>query len=145
MAEHSAVNRRVVGFAVAGVIYWRTHLETAPAQVAQSTPAAVTIDLSQAGTTRGSDASTTAPVGVLPRGVVTAHVILPNFSPGGNYSVSITADRSDAAGKAADVLLPLPRGCMPTSRLLWICADCRRVLTSSLQPMRETLLRISIH
>ena len=85
--------------AVAGVIYWRTHSVATPAQVAQSTPVAVTIDLSQAGTTRGTDTST-VPAVVLPRRVDTAHVILPNFSPGGNYVVSVTTDRSGASEKA---------------------------------------------
>ena len=78
---------------------WRTHSETAPAQVAQSTPVAVTIDLSRAGTARGGDTST-VPVGVLPRRVVTAHVILPNFSPDGNYVVYVATDRSSASEKA---------------------------------------------
>jgi hypothetical protein len=86
-------------FAAAGVIYWRTHSVTTPGQVAQSTPVAVTIDLSQAGTTRGTD-TTTVPAVVLPRRVDTAHVILPNFSPGGNYVVSVTTDRSGASEKA---------------------------------------------
>ena len=85
--------------AVAGVIYWRIHSEAMPAQSAQSTPVAVTIDLSQAGTTRGSEIST-IPVGVLPRRVVTAHVILPNFSPGGNYVVSVATDRSGSSEEA---------------------------------------------
>lgn len=85
--------------AVAGVIYWRTHAAGTPAQIAQSTPVAVTIDLSQAGTTRGSDTST-IPVGALPRGVVSAHVILPNFSPGGDYVVAVTTDRSSTSEKA---------------------------------------------
>lgn len=71
--------------AVAGVIYWRTHSVVTPVQVAQSAPAAVTIDLSQAGRTRGSD-TTTVPVVVLPRRVVSAHVVLPNFSPGASTS-----------------------------------------------------------
>jgi hypothetical protein len=84
--------------AVAGVIYWRTDSEVAPAQVAQSAPVAVTLDVSQAGTTRGSDTST-VPVGVLPRRVVTAHVILPNFSSGGDYVVSVTTDRSSTSEK----------------------------------------------
>ena len=85
--------------AVSGVIYWRTHSAATRVQVAQSAPAAVTIDLSQAGTTRGTD-TTTVPVVVLPRRVVSAHVILPNFSPGGKYVVSVTTDRSDASEKA---------------------------------------------
>ena len=85
--------------AVAGVIYWRTHSVTTPAQVAESTPVAVTIDLSQAGTTRGTD-TTTVPAVVLPRRVVNAHVILPNFSPTGNYVVSVTTDRNGASEKA---------------------------------------------
>jgi len=81
------------------VIYWRTHSVATPTQVAQSTPVAVTIDLSQAGTTRGAD-TTTVPAVVLPRRVVTAHVILPNFSPGGNYALSITTDRNGSSDKA---------------------------------------------
>jgi hypothetical protein len=84
--------------AVAGVFYWRTHSIGTPTQVAESTPVAVTIDLSQAGTTRGSDTSTVATV-VLPRRVVTAHVVLPNFSPGGDYAVSVTTDRSGTSEK----------------------------------------------
>jgi hypothetical protein len=86
--------------AVPGVIYWRTHSAATRVQVAQSAPAAVTIDLSQAGTTRGTD-TTTVPVVVLPRRVVSAHVILPNFSPGGKYVISVTTDRSGALGKPA--------------------------------------------
>jgi len=85
--------------AVAGVIHWRTRSMALPAEVAQSTPVAVTIDLSQAGTTRGTDTST-VPAVVLPRRVDTAHVILPNFSPGGNYVVSVSTDRSGASEKA---------------------------------------------
>jgi len=85
---------------VAGVIYWRTHSAATPAQVAQSTPVALTIDLSQAGTTRGTD-TTTVPVVVLPRRVLTAHLILPNFSPGGNYVIAVTTDRGGVPDKAA--------------------------------------------
>ena len=84
----------------AWVIYWRTHSVATSVQVAQSTPVAVTIDFSRAGTTRGTDTATVLAV-VLPRRVVNAHVILPNFSPGGNYVVSVTTDRSGASGKAA--------------------------------------------
>ncbi len=105
--HYPASNRRWAVFAsvilcclaVAGVIYRRTHSVTTAAQVAESTPVAVTIDLSQAGTTRGTD-TTTVPAVVLPRRVDTAHVILPNFSPGGNYVVSVTTDRSGASEKA---------------------------------------------
>jgi hypothetical protein len=56
--------------------------------------------LSEAGTTRGGETSNVAPV-LLPRRVVTAHVILPNFSPGGNYVVSVATDRTGGAEKAA--------------------------------------------
>jgi hypothetical protein len=86
--------------ALAGVVYWRTRSVATPAQVAQSTPVAVTIDLSQAGTTRATD-TTTVPAVVVPRRVVTAHMILPNFSPGGNYAISVTTDRGGVPDKAA--------------------------------------------
>ena len=85
--------------AAAGVIYWRTHSQTSQPQVAQSAPVDVTIDLSQAGTTRGTETNT-VPAVILPRRVDTTHVILPNFSPGGNYVVSVTTDRNGASGKA---------------------------------------------
>jgi hypothetical protein len=85
--------------AVGGVIYWRMHALAAPGHLADSTPVAAAIDLSQAGTTRGSDTST-VPVGILPRRVVTAHIVLPNFSPGGNYIVSLTTDRNGASIRA---------------------------------------------
>ena len=106
--QYPASNRRWAVFAsvilcclaVAGVIYWRTHSVATPAQVAESTPVAVTIDLSQAGTTRGTD-TTTLPAVVLPRRVNNTHLILPNFSPGGNYVVSVTTDRNDTSERAS--------------------------------------------
>jgi hypothetical protein len=85
--------------AVVGVIYWRSHSATNTFPEAQTTPVAVTIDLSQAGTTRGGEASS-VPAIDLPRRVITAHVILPYFSPGGNYVVAVTTDRGGASDKA---------------------------------------------
>ena len=85
--------------AVAGVIYWRAHSVTTPTQVAESTLVAVTINLSQAGTTRGTD-TTAVPAVVLPRRVVTPHEIIPTFSPGGNYVVSVTTDHNGASERA---------------------------------------------
>jgi hypothetical protein len=85
--------------AAAGVIYWRTHSQTSPTQVAQSAPIAVTINLSQAGTTRGTEANTVLAV-ILPRAVDTTHVILPNFSPAGNFVISLATDRNGASEKA---------------------------------------------
>jgi hypothetical protein len=37
-------------------------------------------------------------------------VILPNFSPGGNYVVSVTTDQSSAAGKAAGHAVAVAQG-----------------------------------
>jgi hypothetical protein len=86
--------------AVAGVLYWRTHLVSNQSQAMLSGPVAETIDLSQAGTTRGSDTAT-VPAVVLPRRVVNAHVILPYYSPGGDYVISVTPDRRGASNEAA--------------------------------------------
>jgi hypothetical protein len=122
--------------AVAGVIYWRTHSVGTSAQVAQATPVAVTIDLSQAGTTRGTD-TTTVPAVVLPRRVDTDHVILPNFSPGGNYVVSVTTDRNGASEKQPAALSQMSRDITPISQSPLISAACRRAPTSSPRPMRE--------
>lgn len=88
---------------------WHRGCRVITSQVAQSTPVAVTIDLSQAGTTRGSEPST-APVGVLPRRMVTAHVILANFSPGGNYVVSVNTDRTSSGGKVAGNAVAVAQG-----------------------------------
>lgn len=87
------------GLAVAGLFYWRTHSAAASFQDAQTIPLAETIDLTQAGTTRGSDTAS-VPAIDLPRRVIVAHVILPYFSPGGNYAVSVATDRGGASEKA---------------------------------------------
>jgi hypothetical protein len=50
-------------------------------------------------TTRGGETSTVPPV-ILPRRVVAAHILLPYFSPGGKYVVSVTTDRNGSAAKA---------------------------------------------
>ena len=75
----------------------------------------VTIDLSQAGTTRGTETNT-VPAVILPRRVDTTHVILPNFSPGGNYVVSITTDRNGASEKQPVVPLQMCRDFTRISR-----------------------------
>jgi hypothetical protein len=60
---------------------------------------ALTIDLSQAGATRSGATSTVPPV-ALPRRVVAAHILLPYFSPGGKYVVSVTMDKDGSPAKA---------------------------------------------
>jgi hypothetical protein len=79
--------------ALGGVTYWRIHSLESSSQTIPATPMAETIDLSQAGTTRGETA--TVPTVTLQRRVVTAHVLLPYFSPAGQYQVSIVARRGD--------------------------------------------------
>ena len=44
--------------AIAGVAYWRIHSSTSSSETIPATPIAETIDLSQAGTTRGGETST---------------------------------------------------------------------------------------
>jgi hypothetical protein len=85
--------------AVAGVTYWRIQSQAASTMGITADPVAMTIDLSQAGTTRGGETSTVPPV-ALPRRVITAHVLLPYFSPGGKYVVSVTMDRNGGHTKA---------------------------------------------
>jgi hypothetical protein len=79
--------------AAAGVAYWRIHLPTLTSQTVSANPIAETIDLSQSGTTRGAEASAFPPV-TLPRRLIMAHLLLPYFSPGGKYGVSVTMDRN---------------------------------------------------
>ncbi len=85
--------------AIAGLAYWRVHSERSTPETASAIPVAETIDLSQAGTIRGGETSTVPPVS-LPRRVIAAHILLPYFSPGGKYVVSVTPDRNGSPAKA---------------------------------------------
>ena len=85
--------------AVGGLTYLRIRSQASSYQGIPADPVAMTIDLSQAGTTRGGGTSTVPPV-TLPRRVVTAHILLPYFSPGGKYAVSVTMDRNGGHTKA---------------------------------------------
>jgi hypothetical protein len=89
----------VLALTVAGLTYWRIHSAKVASQDAEATPIAETIDLSQAGTTRGDKTSTVPPV-TLPRRVVSTHILLPYYSPGGKYVVSVTTDRNGASDRA---------------------------------------------
>jgi len=88
-----------VASAFAGVAYWRILSAKSSSHTISATPVPETIDLSQAGTTRGGEASTVPPI-TLPRRVVAAHILLPYFSPGGNYAVAVTLDRNRNGAKA---------------------------------------------
>jgi hypothetical protein len=85
--------------AIAGLAYWRVHSAKMPSQTASAIPVAETIDLSQAGTIRGGATSTVPPVN-LPRRVIAVHILLPYFSPGGKYVVSVTPDRNGSPARA---------------------------------------------
>ena len=85
--------------AIGSVAYWRLHSSLSTSQTASAIPLAETIDLSQAGTTRGGETSNVPPV-ALPRRVIAAHILLPYFSPGGRYVISVTTDRNGSPAKA---------------------------------------------
>jgi len=89
----------VCSIAIGGAAYWLAHSPSSTVASVPATPVALMIDLSQAGTTRGGETSTVPPV-ALPRRVVAAHILLPYFSPGGKYVVSVTTDRNGSAAKA---------------------------------------------
>jgi hypothetical protein len=80
----------------------RAHRPTLTTQTVTATPESETIDLSQAGTTRGGESSTVPPV-ALPRRVVAAHILLPFFSTGGKYVVAVTEDKNGSPAKAEGV------------------------------------------
>jgi hypothetical protein len=83
---------------LAGVTYWRIQSQTASTKGITTTPFAARIDFSQAGTTRDGETSTVSPV-ALPRRVIAAHILLPYFSPGGDYLISVTTDRNGGPPK----------------------------------------------
>jgi hypothetical protein len=84
---------------IGGLAYRRIHSQGLMSQTVPATPVAATINLRQAGTIRGGETSTVPPVPV-PRRVVAAHILLPYFSPGGKYVVSVTSDRNGSPPKA---------------------------------------------
>ena len=89
----------VCSIALGVLAYWRAQSPTTSVATIPATPVALTIDLSQAGTTRGGETSTVPPV-ALPRRVIAAHILLPYFSPGGKYVVSVTMDKDGSPAKA---------------------------------------------
>ena len=95
--------------ALGGVAYWRVHSPTSSNATIPATPVALTIDLSQAGTTRGGETSTVPPV-TLPRRVVAAHILLPYFSPGGKYVISVTTDRNGTPAEAEGQAVAIVNG-----------------------------------
>ena len=92
----------VCSIALGGVAYWRMHSPNSNSASVPATPVALMIDLSQAGTTRGGETSAVPPV-ALPRRVVAAHILLPYFSPGGRYVVSVTMDKDGSPAKAEGI------------------------------------------
>jgi hypothetical protein len=83
---------------IGGFFVWRSHITTKYPPRQPQAAVSQTIDLSDAGTPRGGETSSVALV--LPRQLVTLHLILPYYSPGGPYRVAITADRLDGSAKA---------------------------------------------
>lgn len=92
----------------AGVFYWRTRSESPRTPGIQAAAFAETIDLSNAGASRGGSAS--AVTIVLPRRVVDLHLVLPYFSPGGPYVVSVGSDRSATSAKAKGTSVATTQG-----------------------------------
>lgn len=91
-----------------GLLIWRSHSGTNGARNTNEVAVAETIDLSRAGTPRGNEASSVA-LG-LPRRLVSLHIVLPYYSPGGHYRVSITAQRLDGSAKAEGDAIALAQG-----------------------------------
>jgi hypothetical protein len=92
----------------AGVFYWRTRSESPKTPGIQQAAIAETIDLSNAGASRGGD--TSAVTIVLPRRVVALRLVLPYFSPGGPYVVSVASDRSATSAKAKGTSVATTQG-----------------------------------
>jgi hypothetical protein len=84
---------------VAAMAFWKSHSGNHGSQGVQEVAISETIDLSHAGTLRGGEASTVPAIN-LPRRIVALHVVLPYFSPGGNYDVSVAKDRDSESAKA---------------------------------------------
>jgi hypothetical protein len=72
---------------------WRNLVSRASQQDEAATAVSVTADLSGDGVSRSTEASKEEPAVTLPRKRVQLHMILPFFSPAGDYRVTITRDK----------------------------------------------------
>lgn len=86
----------VVGFVA---LRYRDNRQVQTATEQQLVP--VFVDLSSKGVARDTDSSQAAPLTTLPTSRIRAHLILPFYSPGGRYSVTVSRDRSQAQLKAS--------------------------------------------
>lgn len=73
---------------------WRNLIPRSSQQDEVATAVSVTVDLSGDGVSRSTEAPKEGPTVTLPRKRVHLHMILPFFSPAGDYRVTITRDRS---------------------------------------------------
>jgi hypothetical protein len=85
----------VVGLvAVAAFIGWRYHSSRSLESLKSLQPVSVLVDLSAYGAARDAGQVPTEPTVSLPARRVDVRLILPFYSPGGNYRITISRDRS---------------------------------------------------
>jgi hypothetical protein len=75
-------------------IGWRDYSRRSVETARDLQPVPVLVDLSADGVARGADQSQMEPTVTLPACRVNMHLILPFYSPGGNYRITISRDRS---------------------------------------------------
>jgi hypothetical protein len=79
---------------VIGAIVWRDQAREPRRSTQQDEITEITLDLSGDGVTRGIEAQTGRKPLSLPRRLVSLHLILPYYSPAGEYRIAIARDRN---------------------------------------------------
>jgi hypothetical protein len=86
-------------------VSWRHYLSGRVEDAQNGTPSPISVDLSAAGLARGGDQGEAEKPISLPQRLVEVRLVLPFYSPGGNYRITVSRDRSqdhvEASGSAS--------------------------------------------
>lgn len=80
---------------IVAIVLWQRHRSSSQLPATADEIAALTIDLSGDGVSRSPAAETPASLFSLPRKLVDLDLLLPYYSPGGDYQITIVKDRND--------------------------------------------------
>ena len=102
---YAAVAVSLCAIAIIGALGWRHQSVKTIQQAQNDAPVSATIDLSSDGVSRSPDAAPHEHPISLPRRLVNLHLILPYYSPAGNYSVTVvkTGTASEAVANGSGI------------------------------------------
>jgi hypothetical protein len=114
--------------AVAAVCSWKIHFGKSAATASNEAEVSVTIDLSSDVVSRSVEAASPERPTSLPRKLVNLHLILPYYSPAGNYRVTVSRERSSSSVEALVAAAAIIQG--PRTEI-FVKLDLRKVHAGS--------------